>query len=70
MPPKKDKLKEPMYALIWFMSTRERYVMETNKLPKSRRKKGNIVKILWEDPNTQISQRYEVKILELDSKYG
>ncbi|KAH0557573.1 hypothetical protein KQX54_008453 [Cotesia glomerata] len=67
MPPKNKKLEDFTYALIWFISTKERYVVETNKLPKTRRKKGNVIKILWEDPSTQISTRYEVKILEFDN---
>ncbi|XP_057326870.1 uncharacterized protein LOC130668548 [Microplitis mediator] len=67
MPPKNKKLEDFTYALIWFIRTKERYVVETNKLPKTRRKKGNVIKILWEDPSTQISTRYEVKILEFDN---
>ncbi|KAH0535158.1 hypothetical protein KQX54_014335 [Cotesia glomerata] len=67
MPLKNKQLEDFTYALIWFISTKERYVVETNKLPKTRRKKGNVIKILWEDPSTQISTRYEVKILEFDN---
>ncbi|CAG5102574.1 Protein of unknown function [Cotesia congregata] len=67
MPPTKQKMQEFTYALIWFISTRERFVVETSKLPKTRRKKGNVVKIIWEDPSTLISQRFDVKILELGS---
>lgn len=69
MPPKKDKTKEFAYALIWFISTHERYVLETSKLPKTQRKKDSVVKILWNDANTQISKQYKVKIIELSSKY-
>ncbi|KAH0557599.1 hypothetical protein KQX54_008895 [Cotesia glomerata] len=61
-------MQEFTYALIWFISTRERFVVETSKLPKTRRKKGNVVKIIWEDSSTLISQRFDVKILELGSK--
>ncbi|KAH0561072.1 hypothetical protein KQX54_012321 [Cotesia glomerata] len=68
MPPTKQKMQEFTYALIWFISTRERFVVKTSKLPKTRRKKGNVVKIIWDDPSTLISQRFDVKILELGKK--
>lgn len=57
------------YALIWYISSCTKDVIQTSWLKGSKKTKGEFASVLWRDNGTGETKQHRVKIAEVGSKF-
>lgn len=68
MPPKKTRNDNNKYVLIWWIVSGEKTVTELKKVPVAKRKKDEIIKLMWEG-NDGKKKFHCAKIIEFGGKF-